>query len=371
MKWAGYVAVSAALQRKTHVILRGRELYQNIYTVLVGPPGSGKTTAIRAMREILLKLPSIHVSPTMTSKEKFINLMSKAVSIEMVEGGIFNHVSYNALCDEFAVFLRPGDAEFGFVLTDLYDCPNVFEYQTITRGTDRIEHVYLNVLGGATTKGLSEIIGSQALGLGFTARLFFVCADGGLHIDPFAEPPKVDPAALVSDLESIHKLRGPFSFSPSAIEEVRNWYAEGMPPIPDDPRFAEYLPRRLTHWIKLSAIRSASRHQGMLIDVEDLAKARADMLEMEKEMPLAFENFGANPAVEAIRQVKRWFIVQYMVGQKAPIPEREVINKLMPHIPPQYLQTTCDSMVSSGILASMGGSRGDRLFVPGPNISKD
>jgi len=363
-KWAGYLAVSAALQRKVFVVVRGRELYPNLFAILVGPPGVGKTTVIRAAREILIQLPSIQVSPTMVTKERFINLMTKAQTVEVRDGAMTSHVSYNAICDEFAVFLRPGDQQFSFVLTDLFDCPTVFEYETITRGKDRIENVYLNILGGITPKSLASVIGQEAIGMGFTARLFLIYAEEQHHTDPFSVQVLADYSPLVRDLEIIHQLRGAFSFTTEAMEFVRDWYNKGMSPVPADSRFAEYNPRRLTHWLKLGLLRCASRCNERRIEAIDLARAKEDLLEAELLMPKAMESIGANPLQTAISGATKWLAVQYMI-RKQPIPEMQLRQHLIREVPPQYLDSTIEMMVSSGTLVSIGGSKPSRLFTPG------
>ena len=47
-RWAAISYVAAALERKVWVRTMGSDLYPNLYTFLVGPPGVGKGVAIAA-----------------------------------------------------------------------------------------------------------------------------------------------------------------------------------------------------------------------------------------------------------------------------------------------------------------------------------
>src|SRR5262245_21413440 len=134
LKWAAYSAMSAALERKTHVVIRGRQLFLNLYIFLVDPPGTGKTTAIDAARQLLVHVQAIKLAPSKVTPEKFLKILSKANSVEVKDGEVLQHVSFAVLCNELGVFVRPGDRDFPIILTDLYDCPPVFSYETISRG---------------------------------------------------------------------------------------------------------------------------------------------------------------------------------------------------------------------------------------------
>lgn len=344
-------------------MIRGRKLYLNLYTFLVGPPGGGKTTAVIAARDLLTRVQSVKLAPSKVTPEKFINLLSKSNSVEVKNGQVSQHVSFAVFCNELGVFVRPGDRDFTFILTDMYDCPDVFSYETITRGQDKIENLFINLLGGITPVSLASVIGDESIGMGFTARIFFIYAADPVVTDPFDVPLGADAGSLVHDLELINMLAGHFSFSPDAMAAVREWYAAGLTPVPADPRFAEYNPRRLTHWIKLSALRSASRSQDAIIEAIDCAKAKADLLEAERFMPSAFASLGANPINTAVGNAGKWLMIQYAIT-KAGVPESALRAQLMKDIPLQYIDHAIEAMLNGGLAMHMGGAKPNRFLYP-------
>ena len=51
--WSAITAVSGAVERRVWVETGKGKLYPNLYTLLVGPPGSGKSQAIKPVKELL------------------------------------------------------------------------------------------------------------------------------------------------------------------------------------------------------------------------------------------------------------------------------------------------------------------------------
>ena len=72
-KWAAISYVAAAMERKMWVRTMGADLYPNLYTFLVGPPGVGKGVALHA-GEHLKDLPPIQaasISPSHSRASRF------------------------------------------------------------------------------------------------------------------------------------------------------------------------------------------------------------------------------------------------------------------------------------------------------------
>lgn len=343
--------------------MRGRELYLNLYVWFVGPPGTGKTTAIDYARRLVVQVSPIKLTPTKVTKEKFVNIMSKAGSVEIINGNAFQHASYSAFCSEIIVFVPPGDRDWTNVLTDLYDCPAYWSAETISRGTDQVENTFLNILGGITPVLLGSVIPESSIGSGFTSRILFIFAAERVHTDPFDVPPGIESSAFVHDLELVNMLRGPLTYTPEAMETIRDWDSKDMAPAPADSRFADYNSRRLAHWVKLSCLRCISRSDEMTISKDDVLKAKADLLEAEAEMPRAFASIGANPLNLALDHVHKWMMIQYAIT-KTGVPEAQLRQKLISQIPLQYVDYAVEQLLSSALAMHLGGTKPNRFFIP-------
>lgn len=364
--------MAAALQRRSFLVLRGRKLYPNIFAFLVGPPGGGKTTAIIEARELIKHIPAIKTTPTKVTPERFINLLAGMhTHLPPSPGKIMGEktASVSALLDELSVFIRPKDYDFMGILTDLFDCPPVWEYSTLSREEDRLENVHLNIIGGITPKSIAENLGAQAFGLGFTSRIIFVYADGlEEQNDLFSFEQEPDRKEMIEALKEIAKISGEFILTSEAKDFVEEWHRQKMEPLPADSRFAEYLPRRIIHWLKLGLLISASRRSTREILLSDMQTAKEWLLEVESTMGGAVELVGKNPIQQAIEDVHRWMLITYNTNGKRSISESSLRHKLSHAVPLQFHNQAVDLMLSTGRMVSATAniqlSAPNRMFVP-------
>src|ERR1700735_2239786 len=76
-KWSAIGALAAVLEQK--VWLRTtRPLYPNLYTLIVGHPGVGKTRTIREARSYVSDLPDFHLAPISLSFASLVDSLTQA-----------------------------------------------------------------------------------------------------------------------------------------------------------------------------------------------------------------------------------------------------------------------------------------------------
>ncbi len=362
-KWAAINALSATLERKVFLEVQYRRLFANLFTLLVAPPGIGKTTAIDFARRLVGSLSHLHLSPAKVTKEKFIQLMAGAMKLDQ-DIDSMTHSSMACMIGELATFLIPGDIDMLVLLTDLYDCPEHWEYSLLSRNPTIFENVYLTILGAITPRMISQLFGAKSIGMGFTSRCIFIHSEDRIRKAPFPKGAAPEFKMLEEDLSRVYTLRGEFLLATDAQAFVEDWQNADMPPIPNDSRFEEYLPRRFVHWMKLSMITSAGRRDSRLITLEDVEFTKNLLLEAEETMPLALEFLGQNPMMDAIKRAHRWMLVEYSTNGKQPIHEKFLRRKLLDGVSPNYLEATVQSMLTSGSVVQSSGTYPDRYFIP-------
>lgn len=363
-KWVALTVLGSAMQRKTWILIQGEPMFCNLFTVLVGPPGVGKTRAIRMGTKLLATLPDFALSANSITREKFLDKVAGSLKMNSFpDGRIESQTAFACYLDELSSFIRANDLDFMTMLTDLYDSPKVWLYETLSRGTTRIENLHLSLCGGITPKAIQRNWGEGAIGLGFTARLNMVYSEESKPIDLFGVREEPDFTPFAKDLKSIWELGGPFLTTPEAAKLLQEWVSAGMPPIPSDSRFAEYNPRRSIHWLKLCMLYCVAESNDLIIRPQHIEQAKETLLEMEAMLPLAFEHMGANPMLAAINSLHQWLKVEYAISKKA-LPEFRVRRKLMADVPPQYVDASISELINSGMVTVQPQPNGTRSFIP-------
>ena len=85
--WAGISAVAGAMERRLYVRTSLGFEYANMYVLLVGPPASGKSEAIKPVREIWHLTNSLAVAPHNASKAALVDCMIEAHRHFIFPGG--------------------------------------------------------------------------------------------------------------------------------------------------------------------------------------------------------------------------------------------------------------------------------------------
>src|SRR3954468_5357256 len=72
-QWAAIGILSGVMERRLWVHTKGSNLYPNLYTVLVGPPGVGKSAVLSQVERFLRAVPDIHVAPSSVSSASLVD----------------------------------------------------------------------------------------------------------------------------------------------------------------------------------------------------------------------------------------------------------------------------------------------------------
>jgi hypothetical protein len=344
-------------------LIQGEPLFCNFYVVLVGPPGVGKTRALRIGSSMLAKLKDFKLSPNSLTRQKLIDNLAQSTKITPDSDGVLHsQTAYACFLDELSTFIQPKDYELMTFLTDFFDCPRIWRYETISRGEQTIENLHLTIAGGITPKSIQANWGEAAIGMGFTARLNFIFSEDATPINLFGLTEEPDYTSLLADLQHIYTLRGKFRATPGAAKMLQSWVSAGMPPIPADTRFAEYTPRRSIHWLKLCMVYSVAESDDLIITERHAEQARETLLEAEGLLPFVFEHMGQNPLLAALNSIHKWLKIEFGASRE-PIIEARVRRRLMIDIPPQYVDAALNELVGSGLCKVAITGRG-KVYTP-------
>lgn len=293
--WSGIYAIGASMERRCWLSTAMNILYPNLFCILVGPPGSGKTQAMTPAKRLLVASKSVMMAPDDMTKAALLDEMAEHSRRVLYKG---ETIVYHPMCvvvSELGTLISAHDLEFFSVLNDVFD--NKDEHRSRRRGHNsgkelKLVRPGLNILAGTQPGFLNSLLPPEAWSMGFTSRLLMIYAPGAPEVDLFAD--LEDRSELFTDLRdgliARAKLLGLFRLSDEAKKTLRVWTELGMKPVPEHEKLAHYRARRLQYVLKLSMIAAVSRSPELHILNEDVERARSWLLAAEHVMPDIFRD---------------------------------------------------------------------------------
>lgn len=307
-RWSLLSCLGAYLGRQYRLPFGDFNIHSNMYVMLIGDPGTRKSTAIKLSKKVLSSAGYDKFAAERTSKEKFLLDLE---GVEDDEGGTkdTNAVMRNLfgddyvagdprecfICaDEFNEFVGSGNLEFLSLLGSLWDWDDPrqpFKQRLKTSRSVNIFQPTISILAGNTHAGFAEAFPPQAIGQGFLSRLILVFGESSGKKITFPERPSdAIKQELASTFEAIrNEVTGEATLTGQAKQMLETIYRtfEGL----EDARFKHYSTRRFTHLLKLCLLSSAANLRTE-IRAEDVLFANTLLTFTEHRMPNAMGEFG-------------------------------------------------------------------------------
>jgi Protein of unknown function (DUF3987) len=352
--WSAITAISGALERKVYTTGSAGPIYPNLTTLLVGPPGSGKTNAISPIRKMWSHIHDLHIAPDNVTKAALIDSLSR--SVRTVINGAASAYVFSAMavpCSEFGVFFTHHDLEFLSVLNHIYDCPDTYREERRSSGVVEINKPYLTILAGTQPDFLQSFLPDEAWGMGFTSRLILIYAPANPSQTDLFSGVTIQSNGLTSRLSEIFAYKGEIRWSKEAIDELNAWNRAGCPPTPQHSRLLHYNSRRGLHTLKLAMISSASKSGNLIVTVDDVERAKDWLLAAEVHMPDVFRAMGAKSDGQVIDDLHYFMWRQYSalaIGSRKPIPQGDIYRYLKDRVTSERIPRIIEAAERMGVI---------------------
>lgn len=316
-RWTAVTALSAYLGRQIHFNHGHFTLYPNLYTMLIGSPGTKKSSAIKIGAKLFKQAGYNTFAPKKTRQEKYLlDLAEQSARLDVAAGNVdmgLDILDQNLFgesgeedadsyigkpaaesfiaADEFNNFIGIGNMDFISILGELWDFEGVFDYKLKNSKSVFIPNPTITILGGNTPTGFAQAFPVDSLGQGFFSRLLMIYGEPNGVKYTFPPIPDADlQADLIVLLHEIKEsVKGEITMTDDAMQLLDDIYKgwEGI----DDVRFEHYANRRLTHLLKLCLVITASR-LGTQITLKDVIYSNTLLTHTENLMPKALGEFG-------------------------------------------------------------------------------
>lgn len=335
-RWCALSGIGAILGRNYFIQHGHFTINPNMYVMLIGSPGTRKSTAIKIMKSLVVASGYSYTSADKTTKEKFLLDLHEQVEQDeeasILDTNIWGSGRDNAVnlppsemyiaADEFNDFIGNGNIEFISLLGSLWDYNGVYENKIKNGKSVYVNNPTISILSGNTPTGFSLAFPVEILGQGFFSRLLLVYGESTGKRITFPEPPSPElKIELVSKLVEIKtKCNGPAkmsSLAKSLLDKIYKSY-EGL----EDVRFESYSNRRFTHLLKLCILHSASRASTDITE-DDVIYANTVLAHTEHLMPKALGQFGKSKHSDVIHK-----IITILEKATAPVPPKDIITAI-------------------------------------------
>jgi hypothetical protein len=307
-RWSLMSCLASSLGRQFYLPFADFRIFPNMYVMLIGDPGTRKSTAIKTSKRILSASGYDKFSAERTSKEKFLldlegveddtgSVKDASAVMRNLFGDDYANVDPRevfVVADEFNEFVGSGNLEFLSLLGSLWDWDDPvapFKQRLKTSRSVSIFQPTINILSGNTHAGFAEAFPPQTLGQGFLSRLILVFGESSGKKFAFPEkPPDSLKQQLIDEFVEIKtQVSGEATMSSKARDMLQTIYHsfEGL----EDARFKHYSTRRYTHLLKLCLLTAAASRRTE-IRAEDVLFANTLLTYTEHRMPNAMGEFG-------------------------------------------------------------------------------
>lgn len=321
-RWAAISAVGALLGRDFSVEFGHQLLAPNIYCMLMGSPGSRKSTAIKSMKKLLVGIGYDTIAADKTTKEKFMmdmaghsdtggSTLQEFEAKSAIDTGGESPQEIFIMADEFNDFFGNNILDFVSFLGNLWDYEGLYKNRIKNGQSIIINQPTVSLLGGNTPTQLAATFPPEVIGQGFFSRLIMVYGEPTRPKIAFPVPPDIQDTLTIQQLlGDIRTLCiGNCHLEPAALKLADQVYMhwKGIP----DTRFEYYGNRRFTQLLKLCAIHAAARivlnrERSNVITREDVICANTVLTVAEHEMPKALGEFGKSknsPVIHTILEL--------------------------------------------------------------------
>lgn len=314
--WSAFTILGTAARRNFYMPVGVNGFnYPNLYTLLVGDSGSGKSFAIDAARDVLNTmndrllldgghdpdysiLKTVHIVGDSVTKAALEEILAKParqrcapITIDDSPG---QWETVACLIADEAVSLLGRDMfsveELIVALTQMYG--GKYEGNTLARGKVIIPNLSLSLLLGSAMSWLQHTMKETVFQGGFMgARCLAIERNETIRKHDYPDEPILDPVEcedLAIYLTELAKSKPrPMRRTKAAQTFYEEWYRTPYPEPPDD-RARAYFARRFRPINKLSMGFSLSRSPNGIIELEDVEQAIAVMKAEEPVMLRCF-----------------------------------------------------------------------------------
>jgi energy-coupling factor transporter ATP-binding protein EcfA2 len=295
-RWCSYMTLATSISRQIWLDIGIFRFFANLYVILVGSAGCGKSTAMNLAMNIIRQVGKVHISPTRQSKEDLITLMSRSSKeYTSPEGVPAMQTAFLIFAPELAQWLSIDAEGMTDVWTAIYDETGDFSCSTHKHGREIIREPYLNILAGVQPDKMSKYITEDILSTGFLRRTIFASPierkERKLIFDISKEALEAA-QNCVSIALKISEMVGPMTISPAAKQWFKEWFETRR--ISKAPLIAQFDENMHVQLVKLAMLTALGERQSMTVEISDFITPLKYLEDLKSTLPETLAGIARN-----------------------------------------------------------------------------
>lgn len=348
-------------------------VYANKYILLVGPPGTRKSTALSLACSLIKDTTAVRLAPddtdglrqglmsAMYGDEEDDDLAKEVERIAMASGQVdvteIGNVKLGLECKadrhvmhvnarEFDSFIGQNAKAMATFLIKMWDGDD-YEYK-LKSSKVFLDNPLLSIGGATTVQNLSTALPTEAIGQGFMSRVILVYASKpAKHVPP--RRVKLDTTVKPFLQETYqwinHELKGAMKETPEAADLIDKLYVKEVDL--GDSRFIYYAMRRSIHLQKLCMILAALRTSNT-IELIDVIEAETLLAYTELFMKDALGEYGMSPIAKAKQEM-----VDVLRHANGPVPDTILWAMMHKNMKSIEFKNALMSLINAGSIAQV------------------
>lgn len=364
IQWGWLSLISSCLQRRVWLSASHKPCYANMYVILVGKPGIGKGLVLGSVSDCLkywkrenikidktgkteseaqleqvnfdrdtveAKAAAEHglskkqpvaetllfpMAPDATTYEALVAAVSRSyrrVNYKKPDGnpGIYGHSSMSFVLPELSSLMRKKTEDTINYLLGVYDSPEDYEYDTRTRGRERVKRGCINILAGTTPSFVQSTFESKLIDEGWTSRVFYIFAHRNRHhqfcFKPLTQEQKDAQQVIVDHVKRLSTIYGEVRISKETLIFLEAWWNNDNDNTHLRPnkstKMEPYYARKNLHIMKVAMALHFGESLEMEIPLSVFERAIKILDEEERTMHLALVLAGDHPVAKASTRI--------------------------------------------------------------------
>jgi hypothetical protein len=349
------------MERRIWVQAGSLTTFANLFTMLVGPAGTGKGIVNFVLETWLNTIngsgdPVFYVGRKSYTKASLVDDLAAARKSEDRSPPFIYH-SLLVASEEFSVLFPKFDLELLSFMSEIWNAGRVYNERrraSIVKEVT-IQNPIMTCLMGYQPAVMELTLPPSAWEQGFMRRTIMVW-NGQPEVKSLFLQAALDQGAearMCQRLIEISLLYGRMQWEPAAAERIDTWHMEGEQPKPTHTRLVSYNNSRTHFLIKLSMVASISESSEMVIRLRHVDRALAWLLGAEEVMPEIFRAMKGNSDAALMEELYRKMIELYARNNRKMINEDILWAFLTARTPTQRVGQLITAMEKAGLIENV------------------